>query len=154
MARSNCALLATICHVKARSGGGKSKPEPITLGSSPSTSEINKQEMGRASRYCHNLPPLIRERLRRKVLICVMLEPSASIDWVAACKPSNVQSSANTSTKLDAPPESKNSNGSSAGNCCTYASRRCPARNDDSSGTGCAVSHTSTVASLRVASLT
>ncbi|MBV6424656.1 MAG: hypothetical protein NAOJABEB_02469 [Steroidobacteraceae bacterium] len=135
-------------------GAGAARPEPITAGSSPGTSDRNSASPARPCNCATQPPPFNCESARRAALMVAMSAPSASQPRVCAARSASVTPSRRTSTRLDAPPETSSS-GHSPGASERVSAKSCaPAARLRSSGTGCADSTTVTRASSRSAAST
>ena len=121
----------------APAGAGPRRPEPITAGSSPGTSEMNS---ARAARPCklRGQPPALDARQRGAARIELadgdaLRQPRADS---ARCEVAERHARRSTSTRLEAPPEIRNSGSHAGGSSCDPRSRRAPAASERSSGSG------------------
>src|SRR5437667_66505 len=118
-------------------------PEPMTRGSSSGTSEMNSGRAGRPRSRAASRPPLMRDSAARRRFNSPMASPSAKARRVSASRSGSVTPASGTSTRLEAPPEMRNSGSTSPGRLSTHASSRPPAASERSSGTGWAPMRTS-----------
>src|SRR5437762_1934714 len=118
-------------------------PEPMTRGSSSGTSEMNSARAGRPRSLPASRPPLMRDNAARRRFNSPMASPSAKARRVSASRSGSVTPASGTSTRLEAPPEMRNSGSTSPGRLSTHASSRPPAASERSSGTGWAPMRTS-----------
>src|SRR5437899_2444950 len=125
------------------SAAGPMSPEPMTRGSSSGTSEMNSARAGRPRSLPASRPPLMRDSAARRRFNSPMASPSAKARRVSASRSGSVTPASGTSTRLEAPPEMRNSGSTSPGRLSTHASSRPPAASERSSGTGWAPMRTS-----------
>ncbi len=117
-------------------GSGTVGPEPITEGSSPTTSEIASVST-RAGVAAARRPPLIAERCFRTQLISWIVAPLLSSARVVACLSARATPGAGSTSSAEAPPDIRHSTRSSAFAARTISSMRPAAARPRSSGTGC-----------------
>ena len=86
-------------------GSGTVGPEPMTSGSSPTTSEIISVSSVAGKAACASWPPLIRLRCLRTAFISWMVAPQASRPRVRICLSASVSGGAGAGSIADAPPE-------------------------------------------------
>ena len=115
-------------------------PEPMTAGSSPRTSEISRASTSSPVRAVSRRPPLIRDRRLRTALIWWMSRPEASSQRLTRCRVSRSTPATGASTRLEVPPEIRNSTRSPRGMAWTKSSSASPALRLAASGTGCPAS--------------
>src|SRR5688572_4239607 len=130
----------------SRSSPGErcSRPEPITAGSSPGTSEIVSASPGRGAASAASPPPFKHDRRLRTALIEAMPSPEPSSQPFTRCNSSSVIPGDGTSTKLEAPPEISQSMRALRGRSWTNSTTARPALRLRASGCGCADSITRT----------
>ncbi len=116
-------------------GSGTVGPDPITLRSSPTTSEIARHTVGPAAAAARR-PPFTADRCLRTVLRAVISAPPFNKALTVARLSSSVKSSAGTAINADAPPDSSTTSVSSGRVSRATASARRPAPTLRSSGNG------------------
>ena len=129
--------LATMARASASVvGSGTVGPEPIAEGSSPGTSEIAMVTNFAGKAVRASLPPLMRERCLRTVLISPMFAPERSSARVTACLSGKVKPDAGAIQLAEAPPDISTSTRSSAPAPLASSIARVAASRPAPSGTG------------------
>ena len=132
--------------VAARAADSPTRPEPITFGSSPGTSEISRASASRPPRWLSRRPPLSSERRLRIEFNASMSRPLASAQVFSCCKSCKLVPGGSTSTRLELPPEMRNRMRRSDGSDANRSSNRAPAASVFWSGTGWPATSCSTCA--------
>ena len=105
------------CGARSRSRGRASRPnnpEPMTSGSSPGTSEMNNASARRSPSSRAMPPPLMRDSPARSPFSVAMSQPQARPLTLSARRSSSETPSRSASTRLELPPDTRNS-GSTVG---------------------------------------